>query len=129
MGIKPWSILGKSFLKQMLVTFALPIPILLYFFTAYLEFARENTGMFIGLVGIFAVVGISLILGAKYFVLRPMIRCLELMADNAADQKSIASAVESCYRLPLVDAILICLSLGFICNPIVLVPFNALKGA
>ncbi len=123
MGVKPWSIFGKSFLKQMLITFVLPIPILLYFFTTYLEFARENKGMFIGLIGIFAVVGISLILGAKYLVLRPMMRCLRLMEDNAADPKSIASAVESCYRLPLVDAIQICLSLGFICNPIVLVPF------
>jgi methyl-accepting chemotaxis protein len=125
MSVKVWSIFGRTILRQLLVTYFLAAPVLIYFALVDLEYARQNTGMFLGLVAVLLVIMLIVILSEKYVAMRPLLRCLRLIEIDKADEESIKAAVASCFRFPLADAIQIFLNVAFVDSLIVLVPFIA----
>ena len=126
MDQKTRGIFGRTTLKQEAVTFGLPVPVIVYFALADMEFALGNLGLFAPLVAAAAVLALGLGALERYVAMRPMLRCLKLLEAGKADQDSIRSAVESCYRFPIVDAVQTLLRWVIMANGVVMVPFIAL---
>ena len=99
-----WTIYRRIVIKQEAITFGLPVPVLAYFIATNMDFARNNLGMFFGLVFLAASFLVVVDLVTKYMVMRPLFRCLRLMENGEADRETIQTALESCFRLPVADA-------------------------
>ncbi len=122
---KTRNFLARILLKQSVVTFLLPAPVLVYVMIMDLQFAGRNLGLYMGTVA--GVVCVMLVVSATvmYAAMHPLLRCLRLMERGEADAGSIESAVSCCTRFPLVDAvqILVC---GILIDPLIIVgPFTA----
>lgn len=95
----------RTSLKQDLITYLLPVPVLAYFYYLSLPFARNIS--FILVVGFWA--GLMLLFGVsiKYVLMRPIMRSIRNIEDNIDDVETLKKAKINAYRIPLVEGFFI----------------------
>jgi methyl-accepting chemotaxis protein len=97
----------RSVKYQLIISYSITIPVLMYFCLNSFEYARDYPGMFGLLSGISSMVSLVVFLSVKYRLSGPMILAAESLQAGKVEVALLERAKCSAFRVRIVDALLI----------------------
>ena len=104
----------RTVLKEELITFLLPTPVLLYLVLSTLKAGRENTVLILTLSGIALIITMGIGIAVKYKYMYPMIKTVKCLENNKIDEKLFAKAKINASKLPIIDGLFIFIRWGIL---------------
>jgi len=122
-----WKLPARTLLKQLATMYFLVVPVLMYFSSTTLTFARNNHQLFLASSVVTALVGAVMVVIANSLAMRRMRRFLEPVGDKPLEDPTVVAAVKCARRYPAIHAALVAACWILLAN--VRVPYFILKGA
>ena len=104
----------RTVLKEELITFILPTPVLLYLVLSTLKAGRENTVLILILSGIALIITMGIGIAVKYKYMYPMIKTVKCLENNKIDEKLFTKAKINACKLPIIDGVFIFVRWGIL---------------
>ena len=122
-------IFSRTTVKQDLLTYLLPVPIIVYFVLFNFKVGRENSMLFLSLAVAASVITLIIRMLVKYYFMHPMLLSIRKVQNNITDIELFKKAKRNAYKLPLIDGIFIWLSWSFFAVLIVSLPLLVMNKA
>jgi len=123
-----WRLPARTILKQLATTYLLATPVLIYFATTSMSFARSNPRLFLESSNLSGLIGALIMIVANSLAMRRMRRFTEPVRDGDARDPSLAAAIRAARRYPSVHAVITMLCWGLNASLVTLAPF-VIQGA
>ena len=104
-------------------------PVLSYFATTTLSYAKDNRSLFLSLSTISSLGNLAIGLLINYVTMRPVLSCISKMAAGATvGQSEMRVALRSAYRFPIIHSLTIFLLWAVITDCAIILPFVLTSG-
>lgn len=115
-------IFTKTILQQEIITYLLPVPILLCLVLFNFKVGKENMLLLSSLALIASIVTLILGIIIKYIYMKPMLKAIKYLKNNEIDTALFKKAKINACKLPFVDAVFIFIRWGILSALIVDLP-------